>query len=57
MHADDKKTARLNCIAHFLSQIPYTDVDHENVVLPDRVRHPDYSRQPVPASMYVPEIY
>ncbi|MBB6576961.1 polyphosphate kinase 2 [Comamonas odontotermitis] len=57
VHADDKKTARLNCIAHFLSQIPYTDVDHENVVLPDRVRHPDYSRQPVPASMYVPEIY
>ncbi len=57
VHADDKKKARLNCIAHFLSQVPYTDVDHENVVLPDRVRHPDYSRQPVPASMYVPEIY
>ncbi len=57
VHADDKKKARLNCIAHFLSQVPYTDVDHENVVLPDRVRHPDYSRQPVPAYMYVPEIY
>ena len=57
VHADDKKKARLNCIAHFLSQVPYTEVDHENVVLPDRVRHPDYSRQPVPASMYVPEMY
>jgi hypothetical protein len=27
------------------------------VVLPDRVRNPEYLRQPVPASMYVPEIY
>lgn len=57
VHADDKKKARLNCIAHFLSQVPYIDVDHENVVLPDRVRHPDYTRLPVPASMYVPEVY
>ncbi len=57
VHADDKKKARLNCIAHFLSQVPYTDVEHENVVLPDRVRHPDYSRQPVPESMFVPEVY
>ena len=57
VHADDKKTARLNCIAHLLSQVPYQEVEHENVVLPDRVRHPDYTRQPVPASMYVPEIY
>ena len=57
VHADDKKTARLNCIAHLLSQVPYQEVEHENVVLPDRVRHPDYTRQPVPASMYVPEMY
>ena len=57
VHADDKKKARLNCIAHLLSQVPYQEVEHENVVLPDRVRHPDYTRQPVPASMYVPEIY
>ena len=57
VHADDKKKARLNCIAHFLSQVPYTDVEHENVVLPDRVRHPDYSRQPVSESMFVPEVY
>jgi hypothetical protein len=26
-------------------------------VLPDRVRNPEYLRQPVPASMYVPEAY
>ena len=57
VHADDKKKARLNCIAHLLSQVPYQEVEHENVVLPDRVRHPDYTRQPVPASMYVPEMY
>lgn len=57
VHADDKKKARLNCIAHLLSQVPYSEVEHENVVLPDRVRHPDYTRTPVPESMYVPEVY
>ncbi len=57
VQAVDKKKARLNCIAHLLTQIPYTDVDHENVVLPERVRHPDYLRQPVPGSMFVPELY
>ncbi len=57
VQAVDKKKARLNCIAHLLSQLPYEDVPHPTVVLPDRVRNPEYLRQPVPASMYVPEIY
>ncbi len=39
--------ARLNCIAHLLGQIPYGDVEHPAVHLPDRVRHPDYVRTPV----------
>src|SRR5262249_55551927 len=55
--ADDKKRARLNCIAHFLSQIPYGETPHAKVVLPQRVRNPDYLRGPVPREMYVPAVY
>jgi hypothetical protein len=53
----DKKRARLNCIAHLLSQIPYEDVPKEEIVLPERVRHEDYQRIPVPPELYVPEVY
>ena len=54
---NDKKRARLNCITHLLGQIPYGDVDHPAVVLPARVKNPDYIRGPVPQEMYVPEVY
>ncbi|KZD22561.1 polyphosphate kinase 2 [Tardiphaga robiniae] len=57
VQAVDKKKARLNCIAHLLEQIPYQEVEHPPVVLPARVRNPDYHRTPVPAEMYVPEKY
>ncbi|MFN6995083.1 MAG: polyphosphate kinase 2, partial [Aquincola tertiaricarbonis] len=57
VQAVDKKRARLNCIAHLLSQFDYHEVPHEPVQLPARVRHADYIRQPVPAEMIVPEIY
>jgi polyphosphate kinase len=57
VQADDKKKARLNCIAHLLSQVPYQDIDHPEVKLPERVRHEDYARRPVPPEMIVPEKY
>jgi polyphosphate kinase len=57
VEAVDKKRARLNCIGHLLTQIPYGDVEHPHVVLPDRMRHEDYERHPVPREMYVPELY
>ena len=57
VQAVDKKTARLNCIQHLLDQIPYTEVEHDPVVLPERVRNEDYTRLPVPGEMYVPERY
>jgi polyphosphate kinase 2 len=53
----DKKRARLNCISHLLSQVPYHEIEHPQVTLPSRVHHPDYIRQPVPQNMIVPEIY
>ena len=57
VQAVDKKKARLNCIQHLLGQMPYEEVIHPPVELPERVRHQDYERHPVPAEMYVPEIY
>ena len=44
VEAVDKKRARLNCIHHLLSQIPYQEIDHEPVALPARVHNPDYIR-------------
>jgi polyphosphate kinase 2 len=57
VEADDKKRARLNCINHLLSQIPYQEVDRTDIVLPERVHNPDYSRSPVPDELYVPDLY
>jgi polyphosphate kinase 2 len=57
VQAVDKKKARLNCIHHLLSQMPYEEIPHPPVELPERVRHQDYERHPVPAEMYVPAIY
>ena len=57
VEAVDKKRARLNCIAHLLEQIPYQEVTHDPVVLPARVRNPEYSRGPIPPELYVPARY
>ena len=57
VEAVDKKRARLNCISHLLSQIPYGEVEHPQVILPARVRNPNYIRGPVPDEMYVPDLY
>jgi polyphosphate kinase 2 len=57
VQAVDKKRARLNCIDHLLSQVPYHEVPHANIELPERVRNPDYIRHPVPTEMFVPEKY
>jgi polyphosphate kinase 2 len=55
--ANDKKKARLNCISHLLSQIPYQEIPHPEITLPARVHNPDYLRGPVPPEMYVPEYF
>ena len=57
MPGNDKKRARLNCIDHQLGLIPYGDVDHEQITLPDRVFNPDYERDAVPRELYVPQKY
>jgi hypothetical protein len=57
VEADDKRRARLNCIHHLLQQIPYAEVPHDTIELPDRVRNPNYLRGPIPQELYVPEVY
>ncbi|TXL74678.1 polyphosphate kinase 2 [Vineibacter terrae] len=57
VEANDKKRARLNCLDHLLQQIPYTEVPHEEVTLPDRVFNPNYDRQVLPSEIYVPSKY
>jgi polyphosphate kinase 2 len=57
VQADDKKKARLNCIHHLLSQMPYEEVELPVIELPQRVRQKDYSRGPVPQEIIVPEVY
>ena len=54
VEGDDKKRARLNCIAHLLSQIPYEEIPRDEVVLPPREHSPDYDRKEIPADLYVP---
>jgi len=57
VEAVDKKRARLNCIQHLLTMVPYDEVYRPEVVLPPRVHNPEYHRGPIPKSMYVPVIY
>ena len=56
VNADDKRRARLNCITHLLSQVPYEDVTSAPLVLPPR--GPDnYVRPPIDEQTFVPEVF
>ncbi len=57
VEGNDKKRERLNCIAHILSKIPYKEIEHKKVKLPERVFDPDYERQTLPDELYVPKKY
>ena len=45
LNSDDKKRARLNCITHLLSLIPYKDVPREKIKLPERSKKNAYDDQ------------
>ena len=55
--ADNKKLARLNCISHFLSLIPYETVESEPIILPPRKEYPAYVRPPISDQTFVPDRY
>ena len=52
-----KKKARLNCISHLLSMIPYEDLTPESIELPPRQSDIGYERPPIEDQTYVPSIY
>jgi polyphosphate kinase 2 len=53
--ADVKKRARLNCIGHLLSKIPYQQIKHEKVSLPSRQNDTGYIRPPLGDQTFVPD--
>jgi polyphosphate kinase len=58
VEANDKKRARLNCISHFLSKIPYVDMTPEPLELPPRKKAPyNYVRPPINEQFFVPQMY
>jgi polyphosphate kinase len=58
VRSDDKKRARLNCISHLLSRIPYRDVPRQKVALPKRKNKDAYDDQaPLKRRHFVPQEY
>ncbi len=57
VEADDKKSARLNCISHLLSQIEYEDLTPPPLKLPKRQKNIDYERPPMETQNFVPQKY
>jgi len=55
--SDDKRAARLNCMAHLLSLMPYEDLTPPAVDLPARQSEGGYIRPPVADQTFVPEVY
>jgi polyphosphate kinase len=53
VEADDKRKARLNCISHLLSMIPYKDVPRETITLPPLERDKAYVRPPMSEQTFV----
>jgi polyphosphate kinase 2 len=58
LHSNDKKRARLNCISHLLSLIPYKKVKRDKVKLPNRAKKGAYDDQAALRGRdFVPERY
>ena len=57
VNADIKKHARLNCIRHLLSQIPYEDLTPEPIELPQRRSGKGYIRPPISDQTFTPDYY
>ena len=57
VNADVKKKARLNCISHLLSLIPYEDLTPDAINLPPRQKNEGYIRPPFEEQTFVPELY
>lgn len=56
VHADDKRRARLNCIHHFLSMIPYKEIKYKKIEFPS-IKMEGYVRPPITEQTFIPEVY
>ena len=57
VNADNKLCARLNCIRHLLSLIPFEDLTPEPIILPPRQKEQGYVRPPITDQTFVPQVY
>ncbi|MBT8379962.1 MAG: polyphosphate kinase 2 [Ignavibacteria bacterium] len=57
VNADVKRRARLNCINHLLSLIPYEDIPSEPIGLPPRQKKVGYVRPPIEDQNFIPEVF
>lgn len=57
VNGDNKRSARLNCIHHLLSMIPYKDLTPKPFVLPERKYSRSYVRPPMSEQNFVPAVY
>jgi polyphosphate kinase len=58
LRSDDKKRARLNCIAHLLGQIPYEELPQDKIQLPERSTKGAYNdHASLSGRIFVPEAY
>jgi polyphosphate kinase 2 len=57
VNSDDKKKARLNCIAHLLSMVPYEDLTPDELELPPLQDEIGYMRPPLQDQSFIPELY
>ncbi|MCC1491457.1 polyphosphate kinase 2 [Cognatishimia sp. F0-27] len=55
--SDVKKHARLNCISHLLSLVPYEDMTPEPIELDERPDQTGYARPPLEEQTFVPEVH
>lgn len=56
VNADNKRSARLNCIHHLLGKIPYEKIKHKEIKLPP-LETEGYVRPPITEQTFVPEVY
>jgi polyphosphate kinase len=54
--SDNKKHARINCISHLLSIVPYEDIQREKLELPEKQVNDFYMRPPMDEQTFVPDV-
>ena len=54
VEANDKRRARLNCLSHLLSKVPYEDMTPKAIKMPERPKHGNYKRPPFNEQFFVP---